>query len=92
MLAAAAAACAALAGPAPGGVSIVKATMITPAPTWSPVTTGPYKPELVRVSLCRIEGTIEGNIGFELWLPIDWNGRLLGAGVGGDAGVSTIAT
>ncbi|RYD68045.1 MAG: tannase/feruloyl esterase family alpha/beta hydrolase [Sphingomonadales bacterium] len=37
--------------------------------------------------MCRVEGTIEGNIGFELWLPADWNGRLLGAGVGGDAGV-----
>jgi feruloyl esterase len=87
MLAAAAVACAALAGPAPGGASIVKATMITPAPTWSPVTAGPYKPEPVKVSLCRVEGTIEGNIGFELWLPVEWNGRLLGAGVGGDAGV-----
>ncbi|RYD46626.1 MAG: tannase/feruloyl esterase family alpha/beta hydrolase, partial [Sphingomonadales bacterium] len=37
--------------------------------------------------MCRVEGTIESNIGFELWLPADWNGRLLGAGVGGDAGV-----
>ncbi|RYE04071.1 MAG: tannase/feruloyl esterase family alpha/beta hydrolase [Sphingomonadales bacterium] len=37
--------------------------------------------------MCRVEGTIEGNIGFELWLPANWNGRLLGAGVGGDAGV-----
>jgi feruloyl esterase len=36
---------------------------------------------------CRVEGHIEGNIGFELWLPADWNGRMLGAGVGGPAGV-----
>jgi feruloyl esterase len=43
----------------------------------------------VQVPLCRVEGTIEGNIGFELWLPLAsaWNHRLLGAGVGGDAGV-----
>jgi feruloyl esterase len=29
--------------------------------------------------------------GFELWLPLEWNGRLLGAGVGGDAGVFNLA-
>jgi feruloyl esterase len=46
-----------------------------------------YAPTPVRVPLCRVEGTIEGNIGFELWLPAQWNGRLLGAGVGGDAGI-----
>ena len=87
MLAAAAAVCAALAGPAPAGVTIAKATAITPAPVWRPVAAGPTAPEPVRVPLCRVEGTIEGNIGFELWLPAAWNGRLLGAGVGGDAGV-----
>nr|WP_246448014.1 tannase/feruloyl esterase family alpha/beta hydrolase [Novosphingobium flavum] len=37
---------------------------------------------------CRIEGTIEREIGFELWLPdkARWNGRMLVGGVGGQAG------
>lgn len=87
MLAALASACAALAGSYAGGVTVVQTTMVAPAPDWTPVTTSFYKPQPVRVPLCRVEGTIERNIGFELWLPADWNGRLLGAGVGGDAGV-----
>ena len=87
MLAATAAACAALAGTHPGGVTIARATAVVPAPTWVLATTSFYKPQPVKVALCRVEGTIEGNIGFELWLPAEWNGRLLGAGVGGDAGV-----
>jgi feruloyl esterase len=39
-------------------------------------------------SLCRVEGRIEKEIGFELWLPAkaDWNGRILVGGVGGQAG------
>ncbi|MES2257645.1 MAG: tannase/feruloyl esterase family alpha/beta hydrolase [Pseudomonadota bacterium] len=42
----------------------------------------------VNTPFCRIEGTLEKEIGFELWLPNAgrWNGKLLGAGVGGDAG------
>jgi feruloyl esterase len=38
---------------------------------------------------CRVEGVIEKEIGFELWLPAkrDWNGGVYGAGVGGQAGV-----
>jgi feruloyl esterase len=42
----------------------------------------------VKVALCRVEGVIEQQIGFELWLPESgrWNERLLGAGVGGSAG------
>lgn len=37
---------------------------------------------------CRIEGRIEREIGFELWLPSreKWNRRLLVGGVGGQAG------
>ncbi len=37
---------------------------------------------------CRVEGVIEKEIGFELWLPpaAQWNGKLLTGGVGGQAG------
>jgi feruloyl esterase len=68
-------------------VTVTAATPITPAPSWTPQTTSFYRGGPVSVPLCRVEGVIEGNIGFELWLPATWNGRLLGAGVGGDAGV-----
>ena len=86
--------CAALAGDKGGTVRIVQATAVAPgAAGWAPDTTSFYKPVPVRAPLCRVEGTIEGTIGFELWLPDAgrWNGRLLGAGVGGDAGVFNYA-
>jgi feruloyl esterase len=77
--------CAALRGSV-GAVAVDAATAVVPAPAWRPPETGrPGQP--VAVPFCRVEGRIEGNIGFELWLPANWNGRLLGAGVGGDAGV-----
>lgn len=42
----------------------------------------------VQHPFCRVQGVIETEIGFELWLPAKtvWNGKFLGAGVGGDAG------
>lgn len=86
LLAAALAGCAALSGSYPGGVT-VKATAVSSANWTAPESGGPYRGLPVTVPFCRVEGTIEGNIGFELWLPETWNGRLLGAGVGGDAGV-----
>ncbi|MEO9131147.1 MAG: hypothetical protein ABI240_08065, partial [Sphingomonas sp.] len=79
--------CAAMVGVYPGSIKVAHATLIDPGAGWAPSTDSFYKPLPVHVPLCRIEGTIEGNIGFELWLPKAWNGRLLGAGVGGDAGV-----
>lgn len=78
--------CAALVGQA-GAVAVERASAIVPAPQWRPDGAGAYSATPVTVPLCRVEGKIEGNIGFELWLPLNWNGRLLGAGVGGDAGV-----
>ncbi|QIK77819.1 tannase/feruloyl esterase family alpha/beta hydrolase [Sphingomonas piscis] len=79
--------CAALAGPHSRTVVVQAATTVRPSPSWRIEGNGPYRAEPVQVPFCRVQGTIEGNIGFELWLPADWNGRLLGAGVGGDAGV-----
>lgn len=48
----------------------------------------------VRVPFCRVEGEIEGDIGFELWLPDSnhWNQRLLSGGVGGQAGTFSYPT
>lgn len=87
MLAAALAGCAALSGTHPGSVT-VKATPVDVPAGWDvPDSRGVYRGIPVKVPFCRVEGTIKGNIGFELWLPERWNGRLLGAGVGGDAGV-----
>jgi feruloyl esterase len=62
---------------------VTAVTSITPKPGWTP-----SEGVEVNVPLCRVEGLIEQQIGFELWLPQanSWNDRLLGAGVGGSAG------
>ena len=83
-----AARCPALAHSSGQGITITASTWVQPDGSWSP----PAQlgaPAPVSVAFCRVEGRLEGRIGFELWLPpaAGWNGRLLGAGVGGDAGV-----
>ena len=82
-------ACALLMGAHADHVRVSSAAAIEPG---TPVATeSSYRPVPLEVQLCRVQGTIEGTIGFELWLPLEWNGRLLGAGVGGDAGVFNLA-
>lgn len=58
-------------------------TSIAASPPWTP-----SRGAAVNNAICRVEGVIEQQIGFELWLPAPdkWNERLLGAGVGGSAG------
>ena len=77
--------CAALIGER-DGISVKRAVAIEPDPLWTVETDSYYQGLPVSVPFCRVEGAIESNIGFELWLPLKWNGRMLGAGVGGDAG------
>lgn len=91
LLTAALAGCAALMGNHPDDVVVSSAQAVAPADNWLPTGQRAYSPRPVATSLCRVEGTIEGNIGFELWLPQQWNGRYLGAGVGGDAGIFNYA-
>jgi feruloyl esterase len=70
-------------------VRIVAATAVVPSPTWKPPAETNYASRAsVSVPFCRVEGTIEKEIGFELWLPPkqSWNGRFLGLGNGGFAG------
>lgn len=81
--------CSSLAGKVDGDVVVMAATSVAATTPWVLETSSFYKPVAVNAPFCRIEGVIEGTIGFELWMPQSgrWNGRLLGAGVGGDAGV-----
>ncbi len=65
------------------------ATPIEPSPHWSvandTLTRGPIS---VSEPFCRVQGRIESEIEFELWLPPPsrWNGKHLGVGNGGYAG------
>jgi feruloyl esterase len=70
-------------------VRIQKAELIRPQPTWeSPRGPVSGRVQKVTVPFCRLQGVIEKEIAFELWLPTNsnWKGRFLGAGNGGDAG------
>ena len=83
--------CAALKG-AFGDVAVTAAAAITDPVGWRPEESRTFYPAgQVKRAFCRVSGLIEGSIGFELWLPLDWNGRLVGAGVGGDAGVFNLS-
>jgi feruloyl esterase len=79
--------CSAMAGREIGGAHITAATALAEDSDWKLETQG-YS-VTVNSPFCRVTAQIEGTINFELWLPARdaWNGRLLGAGVGGSAGV-----
>ena len=71
----------------PADVTLTTLEAVTPAPHWqSPTSPTSPQGEAVRLPFCRLAGMIDGDIGFELWLPRDWNRRMLGTGVGGEAG------
>ena len=55
---------------------------------------GPFRRRVSpQKAFCRVQGVIETEIGFEIWLPQprDWNGKFLAGGVGGDAGTFNYA-
>lgn len=64
----------------------VDAAQLTPAAWTSPAVSN-RNAQPVAAGVCRVQGRIDGDVGFEVWLPVDgWNGRFLGTGVGGNAG------
>lgn len=67
-------------------VHITSADTVEVQSQWGPG--GRSRPFNVVHPFCRVQGVIETEIGFELWLPAKefWNAKFLGAGVGGDAG------
>lgn len=69
------------------GLAVERATAVKADPVYTIAKgTGDRADITVSVSFCRIEARIDDSIGFELWLPEDWNGRFFSAGVGGYAG------
>src|SRR5690606_9236558 len=89
--------CDALAGHSNSGLVIGVAELVEAGPAATP---GPARPDAASPSMlpqhCRVRGTIaprigyggrEFGIGFELRLPVDWNGRFLFQGGGGMDGV-----
>lgn len=72
----------------PPGAVLQTVETVDPAfkPWRSPPSLATQDGEQVRVPFCRLAGAIDGDIGFEIWLPRDWNSRLMGTGVGGEAG------
>lgn len=66
-------------------VRITAASVIGSGSGFSPPVVNAGSPER---DFCRVQGVIETEIGFELWLPAraTWNGKLLTGGVGGQAG------
>lgn len=67
-------------------VHITAADTVDIQSQWGPG--GRSRPFDVQHPFCRVQGVIETEIGFELWLPAKefWNGKFLAGGVGGDAG------
>jgi feruloyl esterase len=70
---------------------ITSVASIAPAPVWTLPAAAPGAARPINVSkpFCRVEGVIEKEIGFEVWLPpaSNWNGKYLGTGQGGMAGI-----
>jgi feruloyl esterase len=82
----------AMAGPCDGvaglGIADVRVTRATEVDVAHPFTAPFPGAAPIARRFCRVEGMIEKEIGFELWLPepAGWNRRLLVGGVGGQAG------
>jgi feruloyl esterase len=80
--------CADLAAQRFADVTITGAENVAPGQLWRDAPVGGPPRTAPAAAFCRVQGVIEKEIGFELWLPerTAWNGKFLGAGVGGDAG------
>ena len=80
--------------------TIKSAEEVKPAPTWefppsifdNLARTDPAGTLNVTQPFCRVVGTIEKEIGFEVWLPDDWNGKYQQVGNGAYTGAINYPT
>ncbi|MDE3194860.1 MAG: tannase/feruloyl esterase family alpha/beta hydrolase [Acidobacteriota bacterium] len=68
------------------GVTIVSATHVSAGPLELPTKQSPAVPEM-----CRVVARAETEINFELWMPVQWNHKLVAVGNGGLAGTINYA-
>ncbi|MBC2777152.1 tannase/feruloyl esterase family alpha/beta hydrolase [Parasphingopyxis sp. GrpM-11] len=85
-----AASCAALAGFEREDLTIETAEQVNPPPRWafppSPFNFFAGPNPGTGQEFCRVAGIVEDEIRFELWLPVQWNGRYQQVGNGGYSG------
>ncbi len=71
-------------------VTVTEAETISSQAKWlfppSPFNGPPELEAGIEADFCRLAGTIEDEIDFEVWMPADWNGRFQGVGNGGLTG------
>jgi Tannase and feruloyl esterase len=93
-------ACASLKGASFKHTTIKSAEEVKPSPTWefppsifnNLARTDPAGTLNATQPFCRVVGTIEKEIGFELWLPDDWNGKYQQVGNGAYTGAINYPT
>ncbi len=83
-------ACEKLAGSHFPAITITSATSIAAGPFTAPAE-GPRIPAFQAPSFCRVAAVVGAEVKFELWMPLQWNKRLLSVGNGGLAGTIAYA-
>ena len=67
------------------GITITSATSVPGGPFMAPAG-GPRIPDFEAPPFCRVAAVVDKEVAFELWLPLQWNTKLLSVGNGGLAG------
>lgn len=71
-------------------ITITSATSI-PGGTFTAPADGPRIPTFEAPPFCRVAAVVGNEVKFELWMPLQWNTKLLSVGNGGLAGTISYA-
>ncbi len=71
-------------------ITITSATSV-PAGTFAAPAGGPRIPAFEAPPFCRVVAVVDAEVKFELWMPLQWNTKLVSVGNGGLAGTISYA-